>query len=768
VELQSILFLEVLKILVGLTVTDSLVVFNNGYIRTASGTTPYILTSLGNVLNNGAIAGVAPGGTTSGSGSFVLEGLSTQNISGSGTAPALSLKVNNSSGVNFNNTSLWALEQLILQRGNVNNIAGSIGIGSTTYSGNVIIGGLDETTSAGSLSIPPTVNTAFGQPNYTYGPAANALQTGSFNEMPSGAITMGTLTVNDVQGVTANRSISLNNVLNLTQGILNMGNNTLTLGTSATNPGTLNRTSGLVQLGLTGSFTRWYATASAPAFDYALGFPLSNGTSERSMLFSLNGGALATGGNLTVRHANVIGFTDISPTFTEGTTTINRRTNTYWKLSSTATPNIGAANTLSIRVIGSGVGAITNVSELAFVKGNAALNGTHQVGSGIVTAPEINRDFTQASVLGGAIFDTLYIGTNSGVNPLSPTIIAIATGNWNDPATWESGIIPTNSNSATIATGVNVTIPTGYTAVCNGLSITSGATLTASAGNLNNGGSIIIDGTMNVSGTNINIVSSANNGININTGGVVTISNGTVNMGPSGGSNRTLLVNNGASLTVTGGTLNINGNFAINNGSTFNQSGGDINIDGNSGTALTSTAQGTHLLNISTTSINCSAGNLSIIDPPHSSIIAGTTNSIRIQVPTGSLSAFSGTHTVRFGNGTSTEIGNTNGFVINTRNTAGIMPLQNVVVNSGSATGRWVSTSYTSGTGTHIEGNLTINTGCEFRHTSAAIFAVGGDIVNNGTLTCASPLIMGGNGYIINNATYIYRFFNAHIRICCR
>jgi hypothetical protein len=743
------------RLLNGLTVTDSLIVFANGYLQTASAATGVTLTVLGGIVNNGNIAGVAPASAGTGFGLLSLEGTSTQTVSGTGLAPALSVKIANPAGVNFTNTNAWALDLITLQTGNVNNASGSLAIGGATYRGDVVIGGLNETTTAGSFAIPPSINTTFGSANFTYGPAANTLQTGSFNEMPSGAISMGTLTVNDAQGLIVNRTVSLISGLALTQGILNMGNNDLTLGTSAGNPGTLTRTSGLVQLGLTGSFTRWFANAAAPAFNYALGFPLSNGTSERSMLFSLNGGVLSSGGNLTVRHANVTSFTDISPTFLEGTTTINRRTNTYWKLSSTVTPDIGLGNTLSIRVIGAGVGALTNVSQLALVKGNAALNGTHQDGSGTVSTPEVNRDFSQANVLGGAIFDTLYIGTNSAVNPLSPTIIAIATGNWNNTATWENGTIPTISNSATIAPGVNVTIPTGYTAVCNGLNISAGATLTASAGSMNNGGSIIVDGTMIASGTTINVVSSASNGITINNGGIATVSNGTVNLGPSGGSNRTLLIDNGGTLTVTGGTLNINGNFAVNNGATFNQSGGDINIDGNSGSAATSTTQGTHLVSINSTTLNCSAGNLTIIDPPHNTITAGTTNSIRIQVAAGSLTAFSGTHTIRFGNGTSTETGNTNGFVINTRNTAGIIPLQNVVVNAGNASGRWVSTSYTSGTGTHIKGNLTINTGGEFRHTSAAAFAVGGDIVNNGTLTCASPLTLGGNGYIINNAQAI-------------
>jgi hypothetical protein len=213
------------RLLNNLTVSDSLTVATNGYIQTSSVATPYTLTVLGHVANNGSIAGVAPATTGTGLGLMSFEGTSQQTVTGTGLAPALSVKISNASGVNFSNSNAWALDLITLEKGNVINNAASLAIGGATYRGDVIIGGLNETTTAGSFTVIPTINTSFGSPNYTYGPAANTLQTGSFNEMTAGAITMGTLTVNDVQGATANRAVSLVFVLNLTQGVLNMGNN---------------------------------------------------------------------------------------------------------------------------------------------------------------------------------------------------------------------------------------------------------------------------------------------------------------------------------------------------------------------------------------------------------------------------------------------------------------------------------------------------------------------------------------------------------------
>ncbi|MFN7313265.1 MAG: T9SS type A sorting domain-containing protein [Bacteroidota bacterium] len=738
-----------------LTINDSLILGTNSYLRTASAL-GFNLNVNGAVLNNGRISGVLPQSTTpTALGAINFTGTSSQTVTGTGSATVLVTRVANSSGVTFNNTGTWAHERFTLELGNVTNAINSIAIGGFNYRGNIVIGGLNETTASGSFSTLPTIITTGGLPNYSYGPSSTALTMGSANEMASGSLNANTLTINDAQGVTSNRNINVQ-ILNLTLGNLNVANNNLTIGTSAANPGSLTRSSGFVQLGNSGQFTRWFAIGASPAFEYTTGFPLATSSSERSVLWSLNGGTLTGGGNLTVRHNNIIGITDLSPSFSDGGITINRRTNAFWSISSSTAGsfNVGTSN-LSLRIIGAGTGAVTNATELQLIKQNGVAGGTAVVSAGTNARPELNRDFSQANITGGALFDDFYIGANSAINPLSPTIIAIQTGNWNDPATWEGNVVPTVSNFATIASGVTVTIPASVTAACNGLNIQAGATLNANSGTLNSANAILLDGTLNAAGTSVNVLAPALNGLNIGASGILNLSGGTFNIGTTGGGNNTMAVSGG--LNISGGALTINGNVTLTSTSSFSQSGGDFNIDPNSGTSTTSVAQGTHSLLIQTSNVTCTNGTITIIDPPHNSIALSTTNSLRIAVSTGSLSAFSGTHTIRLGNGTSTETGNTNGFSINTRASSGIVPLQNVRVSGGNATGRWTSSSYTGTQGTYIKGNLTIDVGSEFRHTSAAPCAIGGNIINNGTLTVSTgtvgSFILGTDGnYPLSNA----------------
>ncbi|MCZ2141159.1 MAG: fibronectin type III domain-containing protein, partial [Bacteroidia bacterium] len=735
-----------------LIIEDSLILETGSYLQTGSAGVGRKVIVEGHIKNNGIISAVYPTSTGPGVGSIELEGTSPRVVSGAGTASWLSLRVANTGGVTFSNTGTWELERIVMEKGNVTNALSAISIGSALYRANITIGGLDETTTAGTFSNLPTIISVAGNPNYIYGPAANSMQTGSFNEISAGAATLNCLTINDAQGLVSNRNINIEDSLNLIKGVLNIGNNSLVLGTSVSSTGRLTRTSGFVQLGNNGSFTRWYASGARPQFEYSTGFPLSIGSRDRSVLFSLNTG-IATGGSIMVTHNNIVGYTDITPAFSDGGITINRRVNSFWKLSSPTAVNIGAGRILTLRLIGEGTGSVLDPTKLQVVKSNSIAMGTAVASGGTNIVPYVNRDFTQAQIALGGLYDTLYIGANSSVNPLLPNIIAINTGNWNVPSTWEGNVIPTMSNSATIDNGVVVTIPTGYTATCNGLNIVAGGELAAVSGSLNNAARLTIDGTLNVSGSTINVTASTGHGILINSGGLLTSSGGIVNIGPSGGGDRELLVQ--GTLTVTGGNININGNLNIASTGTLNQSGGNINVDVNSGTASTSLAAGTHMVSINSNNLNCSNGSINIIDPPHSSVLPGTMMALRITAPS-SLTAFTADHSFVFGNGTSTEVGNSNGFVIDVRR-SGLVPIQNVIVNAGNANGRWVSTSYTNGTyGTYIKGNLTINSGSEFRHTNTSTFVVGKNLINNGTLTVSAPMVFGGNGYyVINNAQTI-------------
>lgn len=64
------------------------------------------------------------------------------------------------------------------------------------------------------------------------------------------------------------------------------------------------------------------------------------------------------------------------------------------------------------------------------------------------------------------------------------TIKSAKSGNWNDAATWEGGVLPTSTNDVVIATGHTVTVSTASTNQnCNNLTVEPGGFLTASGTN---------------------------------------------------------------------------------------------------------------------------------------------------------------------------------------------------------------------------------------------------------------------------------------------
>jgi hypothetical protein len=735
---------RMVRLLADLRVDNLLEIKPGGYLFNGSGTTGYGLHCLGGLKNNGTIAGTEPGGTQQ-IGSVSFEGNSgSQSVIGGGSIVNGNIfNINNiGSGVTFGNSTTWSIPRVNLIQGSVTP-GSNLTIGTATVAPTIQIGGIDELTAAGTFTSLPSFNTSFGNASYIYGPTSSTLITGSFNEIPSGAQSLSTLTIADADGLVSNKALTVN-TLNLSAGNLSMGNNNLAIGTSASNAGILNRTSGLISFN-GGAFTRWYASGTQPTYGYSSGFPILSGTNDRSVYINSTGN-LTSGGSISVLMNNVTGYTNISPSFTDGSITINRRTNSNW-LINTSGINVGL-NTFSLRLTGQGAGAVSNVASLMMVKSNTIETGTVSAGTGTLSVPIVNRDFTQSQI---PISDTLYIGSDSTVNPLSPMYTAIATGNWNDPTIWDAGAVPSSSNDVLIPSPYTVTLTTG-TNNCKNLNITSGGTLTANVGTLNIGINALITGTLSLGGATLNITGSIGAGLSIITGGVVNASSGTMIIGPTGGGNQTLNV--AGTLNISGGNITINGNFNVAAGASFVQSAGTLTIDGNSGTAASSVPQGTHLCNFSTNNLNCSGGTILIVDPPHSSYATSTTNALRITA-TASTSAFSGTHSFQFGDGVSTTIGNANGFSIDTKR-SGVVPIQNIIANGGNLTGRWISSSYSAGSfGTHIKGNLTINSNSEFRHTIACQLAIGGNIINNGTLTTTQPFTLGGIGYVITFAQTI-------------
>ncbi len=278
--------------------------------------------------------------------------------------------------------------------------------------------------------------------------------------------------------------------------------------------------------------------------------------------------------------------------------------------------------------------------------------------------------------------------------------VSIASGDWNNAATWNKGTVPGCTDVVNIADGHTVTV--------NSAANTAKNVAVAATGTL-----VIASGDLTVGCT----------------------------------SNNASFTNNGT-LTVSGGTLNINGNMVHAASSTFNQSGGNINVDGNNGgDTATSVASGTALVAMNSSNVNWTGGMLTVVDP-HAATTA--TNAVTYS-NTGNANA-TAMHTLRFGNGVSTDAGgNAAGFRINTFSSSGRLSLGNLQLSTLGGTNRLVTTSFSMG----VNGNVTIDAGSEFRDSGNALH-VSGNVVNNGTYVGTSTLafqsFLNGTAAAVANA----------------
>lgn len=306
-------------------------------------------------------------------------------------------------------------------------------------------------------------------------------------------------------------------------------------------------------------------------------------------------------------------------------------------------------------------------------------------------------------------------------------VMAINSGNFTDGANWNNGTGPVCGSFAFIPSGITLTH-------------SSGTTTTA--------------------------------GIIINNGGTLVVSGGTLTVGCTG--NNTTLSNSGT-LTVSGGTLVVNGNISNASGSTFNQSAGDIIIDGNDNFATgTSVASGTPMLgfgtsttSFSTGSINMTGGAITFVDP-HVATTAGSGYTIYAYLASGVNFDAAAAHTIKFGNGVSTQQGgNTNGFYYNLYASTGRLNLGSVVINNPSGTNRNFTQylysgvmngdlTVTAGTysqnafQTNIGGNLTVANGATYLATGSTYFCKSTGTGTTSAQTTAQSVSVSGTGSIQN------------------
>ena len=206
------------------------------------------------------------------------------------------------------------------------------------------------------------------------------------------------------------QTLSVQGILKLTNDTVVTGSNFLSLGTSTSNRGTLQYSSGII----IGSFRRWFTTAQA---DSTL-FPVGVSEKQRTAALTFTS-APSVGGTVTASYSAISPGANGLPLNDGGTSVVNVSNEGYWTL--TAGDGL-SGGTYSLDLSAPGHQGITDYSSLRILKrsfGNSwTLDGTHAAGVGSNENPTARR----AGMTG---FSEFAIGAASD-NPLPVELAYIA------------------------------------------------------------------------------------------------------------------------------------------------------------------------------------------------------------------------------------------------------------------------------------------------------------------------------------------------------
>jgi hypothetical protein len=217
---------------------------------------------------------------------------------------------------------------------------------------------------------------------------------------------------NSGAGIQLENNVQVATTLTMTLGNLDLNTNSLTLGLSAINNGTLSRVSGTMMN--TGSFVRWFATATIAAGSAVGLFPMGTAADYRPIFISAPLTGPTTGGTVAVSYTDATTNTTVS--FPDAPFTVVLRKDLNWAV--TAAGLVGGL--YNIQIQGTNFGLIGTVSDLRLTLVNSVV-GIAGVNAGTVSNPQVNRTGLTAANLSNSFF----IGSvNSVSSPLPVTLVS--------------------------------------------------------------------------------------------------------------------------------------------------------------------------------------------------------------------------------------------------------------------------------------------------------------------------------------------------------
>jgi len=687
-------------------------------VQTLSGTTSMTVNGTLSSATGGAL--VMTGGTLAGSGVINVDSAALDLASGFTFTGDLTANRLSTAGLNVSSAAdIMVNNALYLTSGTMAMTAGSLTMGNNS----LIVRSGGALTSGGSAAL--NLTNTYGVTYLTSAATSGAELTGSG---------LTNVTVNNASTVTLGAATTLNGMLSLTSGNLQLNGQTLTFGNmgnlSASGTGSIAGTaaSNIVvnsTAGLTGALR--FASGSNTINNLTINTSSASGTMLGSDLnvngiltlssgaMSLNGNTLTfnAGGNLSGSGSGTItgsSTSDIIVNATAGLTGMLRLT-TGGNTLNNLTINTGSGNNVTL-----GTDVVTN-GTLTLTAGNLVLNGytlafgatgnMAAAGSGVITGSNTSNIIVNATAgltgalrfaTGSNMLNNLTINSGSGSSTMLGGDLTL-----NGMLTLTSGSLSLNGNDLTFgATGNTSASGTG--------------TIMGNAGS-----NIIVNATSGLTGA-IRFATGANtiNDLTINTG-----SGGNVSLGSN--------VNVNGTLTLTNGTLTLNGR-SLTFGTTGNlaaSGSGTITGDNMGEIVVNATSGLSGMLNF--TSGSNMLGNLSVNTSSASGVTLGDDVTIN-----GILTLNAGSLTL---NGNTLTFGSGGNLAATGSGMLAGSATSNIIVNS---TAGLTGAINFSGSGNVLH-NLTVNTG------AGNGITLGDDLTLNGTLALQSGTVrLGANDLMIS------------------